>query len=575
MTAMKTLALQGLAVLGGVSAQLDQAQRPLRDQTRPSTSTTTTSTSKDDKPLINSQSLQDTIKIENLLSRAEKLYEIAKLGEEEYNHPTRVIGSKGHAGTLEYIYSALSNLSDYYSLSKQPFVAVTGNVFESRLVLGDEVPWSARPMSLTPPTSNRQPVHGKLVLVDNEGCEADDYSPDELKNNVAFILRGSCPFGTKSELAGKAGAAAAIVYNYESDPVSGTLGTPSKHHVATFGLSGVEAAPVLKRLHAGEKVDVIAYIDAVVESISTDNIIAQTIEGDPHNCVMLGGHSDSVPEGPGINDDGSGSMTLLEIATQLTKFRVNNCVRFAWWSGEEEGLLGSDNYVYSLPAEENKKIRLFMDYDMLASPNFAYQVYDARNDVNPVGSQELRDLYTDWYTTQGLNYTFIPFDGRSDYDAFIRNGIPGGGIATGAEGIKTKEEEKMFGGKKGDWYDPCYHQLCDDVGNLNLTAWEVNSKVCHFLSLFFFFSPLILLFLASHPFSGGNRPPRFECSLISVLCGLCCVFCCNDRIANSRLCLPCSWSPTRSPRLPGRLTGSRNVSTLMLLLLARVTRGSV
>jgi aminopeptidase Y len=209
----------------------------------------------------------------------------------------------------------------------------------------------------------------------------------------------------------------------------------------------------------------------------TTNILAQTIEGDHDNCVMLGGHSDSVAEGPGINDDGSGSLALLEVATQLAKFSVKNCVRFAWWAGEEEGLLGSDYYVSVLSPEENMKIRLFMDYDMLGSPNFAYQVYDARDGVNPLGSQELRDLYVNWYEAHGLNYTFIPFDGRSDYDGFIRNGIPGGGIATGAEGVKTIEEAKMFGGKAGDWYDPCYHQLCDDVSNMNLTAWELNTKV--------------------------------------------------------------------------------------------------
>jgi aminopeptidase Y len=170
-------------------------------------------------------------------------------------------------------------------------------------------------------------------------------------------------------------------------------------------------------------------------------------------------------------------MALLEIAVQLANFAVNNCVRFAWWSGEEEGLLGSDYYVSVLPPEENLKIRLFMDYDMLASPNFAYQIYNATNAENPVGSEELRELYVSWYRDQKLNYTFVPFDGRSDYDGFIRNGIPAGGIATGAEGIKTKEEEEMFGGKAGEWYDPCYHQLCDDVGNVNVTAWEFNTKV--------------------------------------------------------------------------------------------------
>lgn len=125
------------------------------------------------------------------------------------------------------------------------------------------------------------------------------------------------------------------------------------------------------------------------------------------------------------------------------------------------------------------KIRLFMDYDMLASPNYAYQVYNATNALNPVGSEELRELYTDYYKEHGQNYTYIAFDGRSDYDGFIRNGIPGGGIATGAEGIKTKHEAEMFGGTPGEWFDPCYHQLCDTVANCNMEAWEVNAKVSY------------------------------------------------------------------------------------------------
>lgn len=331
-------------------------------------------------------------------------------------------------------------------------------------------------MGLTPPTKDREPVYGDMILVKNSGCEVSDF-PAEVAGNIAFIKRGTCAFGTKSENAGRKGAVAAVVYNSEDGPLHGTLGTPSSYHVATFGLSDSDAAPVIAKLQKHERVDAIAYIDAEVKTTYTDNIIAQTTEGDPNNCVMLGGHSDSVTEGPGINDDGSGSLSVLEVAKQLTKFSVNNCVRFSWWAAEEEGLLGSDHYAASLTPEENIKIRLFMDYDMMASPNFAYQIYNATNDESPNGSQELRDLYVDWYEDHALNYSFIPFDGRSDYDGFIRAGIPAGGIATGAEGIKTKEEEEKFGGKAGDWFDPCYHQLCDDVSNLNLTAWEVNTKV--------------------------------------------------------------------------------------------------
>jgi Zn-dependent M28 family amino/carboxypeptidase len=150
-----------------------------------------------------------------------------------------------------------------------------------------------------------------------------------------------------------------------------------------------------------------------------------------------------------------------------------------------------------------------MDYDMMASPNFAYQIYNATNALNPEGSEELRDLYIEWYKSQSLNYTFIPFDGRSDYDGFIRNGIPGGGIATGAEGIKTKKEAKMFGGKAGDWYDPCYHQLCDDVGNVNVTSWVVNTKV----RLFCVVMVLCLQFFSSLPTPLRPMPSRSRVSL--------------------------------------------------------------
>ena len=351
----------------------------------------------------------------------------------------------GHAATLDYI---KAELPDYYNVTMQQFGAVSGSVYEYRLVVGNGVPNSTTSMGLTPATAHKEPVDGPLVLVAHSGCEASDYP--NLNGSIALIQRGECAFGQKSELAGRAGAVAAVVFNTDDDALHGTLGTPSKHHVATFGLSGKEGRPIADDLSRGREIDATAYMDAEVRTIKTNNVIAQTTTGDPEHCVMLGAHSDSVPEGPGINDDGSGTISVLEVAVQLSKFRVRNCVRFAWWSAEEEGLLGSDHYVASLPEDENRRVRLFMDYDMMASPNYAYQIYNATDDKNPPGSQALRDLYAAWYVEQGLNYTYVPFDGRSDYDGFIKNGIPAGGIATGAEGVKTKKEEAMFGGKAGD-----------------------------------------------------------------------------------------------------------------------------
>jgi aminopeptidase Y len=428
------------------------------------------------KPIVDSKALQKTLKADALLARAKDLFSIAQKSEHDYGHPTRVIGSPGHAGTLEYIYAELGKLGDYYTLSNQSFPAVVGEVYEAHLVLDDIVPPSARAMNLSPPTPNRQAVFAAVAIAANDGCDEGDFGAD-VDGSIVLVRRGTCGFGDKSKNAGKAGAVAVVVYNNFPGDFGGTLGEPNKWHVPTFGISLDDATKIIDKLLAGDYVDGSAYMDSIVNKVLTTNIVAQTTGGDQDNCVMLGGHSDSVGEGPGINDDGTGSLTLLEIATQLAAFKVNNCVRFAWWAGEEEGLLGSDWYVAHLKPEENKKIRLFMDYDMLASPNFAYQVYDARDAVNPPGSQALRDLYTGWYEDQGLNWTYIPFDGRSDYDAFIKHGIPGGGIATGAEKVKTPEEKDMFGGEIGEWYDKCYHQLCDDVSNCNMEAWEVNAKV--------------------------------------------------------------------------------------------------
>ncbi|EHK15250.1 uncharacterized protein TRIVIDRAFT_74747 [Trichoderma virens Gv29-8] len=482
MAVLSKLALAASFALCGVSAAGIQ-QQPL---TAPSSLSSSHETAVDysSKPLIDSEALQNAISIDALVKRAEKFYKFAQTSEEEYGHPTRVIGSSGHEETLNYIANTLLDLGDYYNVSVQEFPVTLSNVFQFRLVLADEVSKSAIPMGLTPPTKDKEPVHGDLVLVKNSGCNASDY-PKNVKGNIAFIRRGECAFGDKSIGAGKAGAKAAVIFNTDPEELHGTLGLPVEDHIATFGIDGVEGKKIADKLADGESLDAIAYIDAEVKQIQTVNVLAQTEQGDPDNCVMLGGHSDGVAEGPGINDDGSGSMSVLEVAVQLTKFKVNNCVRFAWWAAEEEGLLGSDFYAENLSEEENQKIRLFMDYDMMASPNFAYQIYNATNAESPAGSEELRNLYVDWYKSQGLNYTFIPFDGRSDYDGFIRAGIPAGGIATGAEAVKTKEEEEMFGGHAGQWLDPCYHQLCDDLGNLNHTAWEVNTKlIAHSVATF-------------------------------------------------------------------------------------------
>lgn len=431
----------------------------------------------DSKPVIDSASLQSYINQKGLSHRANRLYEIAQQSINEFGHPTRVIGSPGHNGTIEYIKQTLEDLDGYYDVTLQPFSAVSGSIRSAELVLDGEVQNNISAMRLTPSTPEAKGVEGLLTLAANDGCLPSDYIG--VDGSIVVVKRGTCPFGDKSEQAGAAGALGVLVYN--DDPLDGvlrgTLGFPLEHQVATIGLDYELGKQLVEAVNAGVKVKASLTVDATVDIVDTWNVIAETTQGDKDNVVMLGAHSDSVREGAGINDDGSGTNSLLEVAVALSNFKVNNAVRFAWWAAEEEGLLGSDFYANSLRPKENSKIRVFMDYDMMASPNFAYQIYDANNEDYPNGSNELKQLYIDFYASAGVNHSFIPFDGRSDYDGFLKHGIPSGGVATGAEGIKTNEEVDLFGGKQGIQYDPCYHELCDDLYNLAYDAWVVNTKL--------------------------------------------------------------------------------------------------
>jgi Zn-dependent M28 family amino/carboxypeptidase len=189
-----------------------------------------------------------------------------------------------------------------------------------------------------------------------------------------------------------------------------------------------------------------------------------------------------VAEGPGINDNASGTATILEIAEQMAKLdlRPRNRVRFAFWGAEESGLVGSTAYVEEQVANGGiDQIEANLNFDMVGSPNFVRFVYDGDLSDStpppsgaPQGSGQIENLFLRYFDKQGLATDPTAFDGRSDYGPFIANGVPAGGLFTGAEGIKTPEQEQVYGGVAGLAYDPCYHQACDTWFNLSYTALD-------------------------------------------------------------------------------------------------------
>lgn len=320
----------------------------------------------------------------------------------------------------------------------------------------------------------------------NADCFQSDF-PEDLTGKIALIFRGTCVSAIKVALAQSKGAVGALIYNNVPGTLDGyalqRISTPEGSYVPTGGISQADGEALVALIDAGQ--DLVAHLSTSTRNATTNNVIAQTTGGDPENVIHLGGHSDSVAAGPGINDNGSGTITLLEVAIHLTEFSVNNAVRFSWWSGEESGLLGATYYVSQLPQSELNKIRLFLDFDMLASPNFAFQIYDgdgsAFNLTGPPGSAEAEHDFIEYFSKiRKLNYTSIEFDGRSDYGPFLEAGVAAGGIAAGAEGIKTQEEEEMFGGAAGVPYDVNYHEDGDTANNLNYECWiEMARAVAH------------------------------------------------------------------------------------------------
>jgi Zn-dependent M28 family amino/carboxypeptidase len=307
------------------------------------------------------------------------------------------------------------------------------------------------------------------------GCEATDY-PAEVRGNIALVMRGTCAFVDKAAMAQSVGAAGVIIFN---DGFNADRQAPVfvDDNVDLTIPAVVASHAVGKELYdafvAGQNPTVDLQTFGTLQDRFFPQVIAQTRSGDPNNVVMLSAHLDSVAEGPGVNDNASGSGTLLQIAAELAERRrdLRQAVRFGWWGGEEEGLIGSLYYANNLSQREVDKIDGVLNYDMLASPNFVRMIYDGDgsdggNPPGPPGSGLIEQLHRDWFEYKGLASRTTPFDGRSDYVGFSNRGIPAGGLFTGAEEVKTAEEEAIYGGAAGSWYDPCYHQACDDLSTV-------------------------------------------------------------------------------------------------------------
>ena len=258
-----------------------------------------------------------------------------------------------------------------------------------------------------------------------------------------------------------------------TDAAGGTRTTPSPGYDAAVD----HVAAVLQA--AGWEVSTPSYEVEGESGTGYRNVIAQTRTGDPDHVVMAGAHLDSVPEGPGINDNGSGVAALLQIAEQLGGSPdLPGTVRLAFWGSEEDGLEGSTGYVDGLDEGRRAAVALYVNLDMVASPNVGYFVQGGTgrdhgsgdDEAGPAGSAQVAQVLTEELARVGATAEGDVFDGESDYDPFVRAGIPTGGVFSGDDTEKTDAQARSWGGQAGEEFDPCYHEACDRLDDIDRVA---------------------------------------------------------------------------------------------------------
>lgn len=395
---------------------------------------------------------------------------------------TRGPGSQGYLAAASWIEKELE-ATGFYEVYRQEFTIQRAHPGESRLTDESGRVINQQPLGYSPGTPD-EGLSGILVAPANgNGCQAADWGA-EVRGQIGIIDRGGCPFTQSDLAASQAGAIMLIAVNNREGGLYGTLDNSLPDHIPFTGVTKSEGAGLRDQMAAGD-LRLNFTFQQRIESYPTYNLFAETRTGDPENVVMAGAHLDSVPQGPGSNDNGSGSAILLETARQMASGEPPaNKVRYAWWSGEEWGLLGSAYWVNKQIATSPQtltRLAAYLNIDMVASPNYVIGVYDGDgssfpDEKLPAASGAIENTFNQYFDGTGQAWVDIEMGGASDHASFIASGIPVGGLFTGAGETKTAEEEQLFGGTAGQPYDSNYHKPSDTFANLSTDALVINGK---------------------------------------------------------------------------------------------------
>jgi Zn-dependent M28 family amino/carboxypeptidase len=427
--------------------------------------------------------LADKVGVDGMYTHLRKLQEIA-----DANNKSRADGTPGYDASVDYVAQTLRDKGFDVATPTYDRLGVVSPGRPTLTVAGRAYPVDQASLLTRTPRGGLRLV--TLRPQKSSGCSAADYGPKPMANAIAVVDDKGCSIVDKQNTAVAEGAEGLLVV---SNP--GTAGSPRGLFTPGYyqalkvpvAVIDAEADAALRRTDA----TVLLTLDAEAAMVKSRNVVAQTKTGDVHNVVVAGAHLDSAAESPGINDDGSGVAALLETAAAMgSEPQITNAVRFGFWGSEEKVLAGSTKYVDGLDRGQLDDIALYLNFDMLGSPNAGYFTYDGDQSGQPnpdvpaatvpAGSAGVERTLAGYLNLAGIRPADMPLGKASDYSPFLAAGVPIGGMTTGAAQRKSDVQARLWGGVSGVAFDRNYHLPGDTVDNVSRDALAVTGPAVAF-----------------------------------------------------------------------------------------------
>lgn len=429
------------------------------------------------------EELAAKVTVDGMWTRLEKLSELTLAG-----RGGRAEGTSGYDASVDYVANTLRDSGFDVQTPEVDRLALKSEGKPTLTIGSRAFPVDQASLLTSTPPGGLSAV--TLRPAKPSGCAATDYTGVDVRGALAIVDDSVCSVVDKQNVAVSKGAVGVLMV---SD--TGTAGAraglfPTGYYeklTSPVAVIDATADAALRRTSAPVEL----VLDAETVRVKFRNVVAQTKTGDARNVVVAGAHLDAAAGSPGVNDNATGVAAVLETAVALGGSpQVTNAVRFAFWGAGGAGLEGVDKYVAGLDRSGLDDIAMYLDFDMLGSPNAGYFTYDGDQSGTPSpdfaaakvpeGSAAIERTLGGYLNLAGVRPADMPLSRAGNYSPFLAAGIPVGGVTTGSSQRKSETQARLWGGRAGQPFDPNYRTRGDTIDDINREALGITGPAVAF-----------------------------------------------------------------------------------------------